>query len=97
MLDQLNSLKKVLGQKIDNQVTNNSDSSKNDNSIVFKLFTDLENADLNTVKKLAHLNSRLENLEKVFGPGNAAINESQIANLCNGIENKTILVNRFYF
>lgn len=94
MVYQLNNLKKVLGQNTDNQTKNNPDSIKHDNSIVFKLFTDLENADLNTTKKLAHLNSRLENLEKVFGPGNAAINETQIAKLCNGIENKTILVSR---
>lgn len=92
MVDQLNNLKKVLGKNSDNKAANNSDGVKNDGSVVFKLFTDLENADIHRVKKMAELNNRLENLEKVFGPGNVAVNETQIAKLCNGIENKTILV-----
>ena len=31
-------------------------------------------------------------MEKVFGAGNASVNERQISTLCNNIENKSILV-----
>ncbi|RNA23256.1 dynactin subunit 2 isoform X2 [Brachionus plicatilis] len=91
MVDQLNSLKQVLGQNSDSKASKNPDLLKHDTSIVFKLFADLENSDINKAKKINELNGRLENLEKIFGPGNAAVNETQIAKLCNGLENKSIL------
>jgi hypothetical protein len=47
--------------------------------------------------KLTSLSQRLSNLEKVFGPGNASVNENQIAKLCPDIENKTILVSLAFY
>lgn len=92
LVDHLNQLKGLLGQKMDSKQQGQGQDLKHDSSVVFKLFSDLEKADLNRANKIAELNQRLDNLEKVFGPGNAAINEAQIAKLCTGLENKSILV-----
>lgn len=37
------------------------------------------------------MNQKLSNLEKIFGAGNASINENQIIKMCSSIDNKSIL------
>ncbi|CAF0838503.1 unnamed protein product [Brachionus calyciflorus] len=92
LVDHLSSLKKLLTHaNLDNKQSGTTEALKHDTSVVFKLFSDLENADLARANKLAELNQRLENLEKVFGPGNSAVNETQISKLCSGLENKSLL------
>lgn len=110
LVDYLEEIKKKLSQKQNGEKT----SEKQEASIVFKLFADLEKSDLDRAnkvnlilifyfeifsnqsnnKKLAELNQRLNNLEKIFGAGSTA-NESQIAKLCSNIENKSVLVSFF--
>ena len=93
MVDHLNEFKKSLKNKAKDSKGSVSDASTTQsNSIVFKLFGDLEEVDLDRASKVAELNNRLLNLEKVFGAGNASVNETQIAKLCTNIENKSILV-----
>jgi hypothetical protein len=92
-VDHLSQLKALLNQNLAKaQQGASAEHLKHDTSVVFKLFSDLEKADLNRSNKIAELNQRLDNLEKVFGPGNAAVNEAQVAKLCTGLENKSILV-----
>lgn len=88
LYDNLNALKKEL---VKNEKSGNDSSKTDDSSIVFKLFTDLEQSDLARANKLSELNQRLANLEVVFGAGNADVNERKISKLCNNIENKSIL------
>ena len=90
MTDHLNDFKKILkANKKEGDVTTDSTQS---NAISFKLFADLEEIDLEKANKVTELNSRLANLEKVFGAGNGSVNDAQIAKLCTNIENKSILV-----
>jgi hypothetical protein len=90
LVDHLNEMKKNLDAKQGSGKEKKSE--KQEDSIVFKLFTDLEKSELDRANRVSELNQRLSNLEKVFGAGNASVNQSQIAKLCTNIENKTILV-----
>jgi dynactin-2 len=87
LLDHLNNFKANLKTSKNEPTKVATDSS----AISFKLFADLEEADLDRAKKVTELNSRLANLEKVFGAGNASVNSAHIAKLCTNIENKSIL------
>lgn len=93
MIDHLNEFKKSLKNKSkDSKDLVPVNTTTQSNLMVFKLFADLEEAELVRVNKVAELNNRLLNLEKVFGAGNASVNETQIEKLCTNIENKSILV-----
>lgn len=93
MIDHLNEFKKSLKSKSkDSKDLVPVNTTTQSNLMVFKLFADLEEAELVRVNKVAELNNRLLNLEKVFGAGNASVNETQIEKLCTNIENKSILV-----
>lgn len=85
LYDNLSASKKDLDKK------EKSKEGQDESGIVFKVFSDLDANDLARVNKISELNQRLANLETVFGAGNAAINERQIAKLCPNIENKSIL------
>jgi hypothetical protein len=87
LLDHLNNFKANLKTSKNEPTKVATDSS----AISFKLFADLEEADLDRAKKVTELNSRLANLEQVFGAGNASVNSAHIAKLCTNIENKSIL------
>jgi len=86
LYDNLNAQKKELAS------TEKAKGGDESSAIVFKLFSDLEASDLARADKIAQLTQRLDNLEAVFGAGNASMNERQISKLCNNIENKSLLV-----
>lgn len=95
LLDHLNQMKVKLNshQKSESiktgKQTENVDSG--DSSIVFKLFADLDLDDLQQAKRVNELNSRLAQLEKLFGATNIQVTERQLGTLCSNIENKSVL------
>ena len=98
MIDHLNEFKKSLKSKSkDSKGSASVNTTTQSNLMIFKLFGDLQEADLERVNKVAELNNRLLNLEKVFGAGNASVDETQIEKLCTNIENKSILVVIFQY
>jgi hypothetical protein len=93
LIDHLNDFKKNLKTNSKKESGSVDDSlTAQKNAISFKLFADLEEVDVERANKISELNSRLSNLEKVFGAGNGSVNETQVAKLCTHIENKSILV-----
>ena len=99
MIDHLNDFKKNLkSNKKDSDISADltGSVSAQSNAISFKLFADLEEVDLERANKVSELNTRLANLEKVFGAGNGSVNEAQVAKLCTNIENKSLLVNSIF-
>jgi hypothetical protein len=93
LVDHLNELKQSLAQKSKTQLTQAEQQSiQNSNSILFRVFANLEQIDTERTRKVSELNQRLANLERVFGAGSSSVNENQIAKLCSDIENKSILV-----
>lgn len=92
LVDYLNEMKKSLSKKTEGDKNSNTAHSIQDPSaFIFKLFSDIEQIDLDRANKVSTLNQRLSNLEKIFGPGNASFSENQIGKLCPEIENKTLL------